>query len=119
MSKFRAGSSQTRNVSDVTDAAPIFAALGDVTRLGLIKRLCDQGPLPIVKLADGVPVSRQAVTKHLHALESAGLVHCNGCGRGSVWEIRTRRLFELNGYLNQISGHWDQALSRLRTIVES
>jgi DNA-binding transcriptional ArsR family regulator len=119
MSKLREGSSQARNARRVTDAAPIFAALGDVTRLGLIKRLCDQGPLPIVKLADGVPLSRQAVTKHLYALQSAGLVHCNGAGRGSVWEIRTRRLIELSGYLNQISGQWDQALSRLRTIVES
>jgi DNA-binding transcriptional ArsR family regulator len=103
----------------VTDAAPVFAALGDVTRLGLIKRLCDQGPMPIVRLAAGLPVSRQAVTKHLHALESAGLVRCVGSGRGGSWEIRSRRLTEVRGYLDQISSQWDEAIARLKAMVES
>jgi DNA-binding transcriptional ArsR family regulator len=103
----------------VTDAAPVFAALGDVTRLGLIKRLCDQGPMPIARLAAGLPVSRQAVTKHLHALESVGLVRCAGSGRGSTWEIRSRRVTEARGYLDQISTEWDEAITRLKAMVES
>jgi DNA-binding transcriptional ArsR family regulator len=110
---------RTRPAGAVTDAAAAFAALGDTTRLGLIRRLCDQGPLPIAKLADGVPVTRQAVTKHLHALETAGLVRCVGAGRGSVWEIRTRRLSEVRGYLDQIATQWDTALARLKAMVES
>ncbi|MDQ2944670.1 MAG: ArsR family transcriptional regulator [Acidobacteriota bacterium] len=119
MGKSRVNAARSRIAANVTDAAPIFAALGDVTRLTLIKRLCDQGPLPIAKLASGTLVSRQAVTKHLHALESVGLARCNGAGRGSIWEMQTRRLAEVCGYLDQISDHWDQALSRLRTVVES
>lgn len=97
----------------------MFAALGDVTRLALIMRLCNQGPLPIVRLCEGIPVTRQAVTKHLHALESAGLVCCIGAGRGRSWEIRTRQLAQLRDYLAQISSHWDQALSRLKILMET
>ncbi len=100
------------------NAAPVFAALGDATRLDLIRQLCEEGPLPIVKLADTVPVSRQAVTKHLRALEAAGLIRRIGSGRGSVWEIRPKRLNETRAYLEQISAQWDQALSRLKDLVE-
>src|SRR2546428_8000572 len=53
-------------------AAPVFAALGDETRLRLVARLCTEGPLSIVRLSAGAAVTRQAVTKHLHALAAAG-----------------------------------------------
>jgi DNA-binding transcriptional ArsR family regulator len=109
----------SRPAGFVSDAAPLFAALGDPTRLRLMKRLCDHGPLPIAKLADGAAVSRQAVTKHLHALESVGLVRCAGSGRGSRWEIRARRLTEVRGYLDRISSQWDDAIARLKAMVES
>src|SRR5258707_3825684 len=102
----------------LAEAAPIFAALGDETRLQIVARMCGEGPLSIVRLADGAAVSRQAITKHLHALEEAGLARSSRIGRERVWELRTKRLSEAHRYLDQISQHWDVALGRLRTFVE-
>ncbi|MCW5890704.1 MAG: helix-turn-helix transcriptional regulator [bacterium] len=101
--------------------APVFAALGDETRLRLVARLCAEGPLPIARLADGAPVTRQAVTKHLHALTRAGLVRSRRPPRQRqrVWELRPQRLQEARGYLDAIAGQWDAALARLAAFVES
>ena len=99
-------------------AAPLFAALGDDTRLRIVARLCGGGPLSIVRLTEGSAVSRQAVTKHLRALEHAGLVRSGRSGRERIWELQMRRLTEVRGYLDQISSQWDEALERLRTLVE-
>ena len=63
----------------------IFAALGDETRLQIVGRLCEDGPLSIVRLTDGTEVSRQAVTKHLHVLEEAGLVRSSREHVGCQW----------------------------------
>lgn len=100
------------------DAAPVFAALGDATRLRIIAHLCDGGPLPIVRLTDGSKISRQAVTKHLQALEEAGLVRSGRAGRERIWELQTHRISEARRYLDQISGQWDEVLERLRAYVE-
>lgn len=103
----------------VGGAAPVFAALGDATRLALVDRLCTEGPLTIVQLTDGVPVTRQAVTKHLHALVAAGLIRDRPLGpKQRVWEIQPRPLREASRYLDGISQHWDDALERLRAFVE-
>ena len=99
-------------------AAPVFAALGDETRLELVSRLCTSGPQSITRLTDGFEVSRQAVTKHLRALEEAGLVRSVREGRERIWQIRPRRLTEARAYLDQISRQWDQAIERLRALVE-
>jgi len=101
-------------------AAPIFAALGDATRLGLVTRLSAEGPLSIVHLTARAPVTRQAVTKHLHALAAAGLVRGTRRGRERqrVWELEPRRLQEARRYLDRISEQWDGVLERLRAFVE-
>jgi DNA-binding transcriptional ArsR family regulator len=96
----------------------IFAALGDETRLQIVGRLCESGPMSIVRLTDGTEVSRQAVTKHLHVLEEAGLVRSSRDGRERIWELRTKRLAEVRKYLDQISAQWDEALVRLKAMVE-
>jgi DNA-binding transcriptional ArsR family regulator len=101
------------------DAALLFAALGDETRLRIVARLCQGGPLPITRLAAGESVSRQAITKHLHALEEAGLARGMRTGRESVWRLRANRLVDVQRYLDQISHDWDAALSRLRAFVEA
>jgi DNA-binding transcriptional ArsR family regulator len=105
--------------SRLADAAPVFAALGDATRLQIVERLCASGPQSIVRLTDGMPVSRQAVTKHLEALAGAGLVRSTRDGRERIWEIQTARLAEAHRYLDQISAQWDAAIDRLRAFVES
>lgn len=100
------------------EAAPLFAALGDGTRLHIVARLCGDGPLSIVQLAEGATVSRQAVTKHLHALEEVGLARSSRVGRERIWELETKRLSEARRYLDQISRDWDAALARLKAFVE-
>jgi DNA-binding transcriptional ArsR family regulator len=96
----------------------VFAALGDPTRLGLVARLCAGGPLTIARLTEGTDVTRQAVTKHLHVLQEAGLVRGRRSGRQSLWEMETRRLEAARRYLELISRRWDAALERLRAAVE-
>jgi DNA-binding transcriptional ArsR family regulator len=102
----------------LADAAPVFAALGDDTRLHIVARLCGDGPLSIVQLADTASVSRQAVTKHLHALQEAGLARSSRVGRERIWELQTKRLSEARRYLDQISQDWDAAIGRLKAFVE-
>jgi DNA-binding transcriptional ArsR family regulator len=111
--------SRTRSPSsELTVHAPIFAALGDEVRLRIVARLCDGGPLSIVRLTEGADISRQAVTKHLRALEKVGLLRSCRAGRERIWELETRRLTEARRYLNEISEQWDDRLQRLRAFVE-
>ena len=102
----------------VLEAAPVFAALGDETRLRLLSRLGDGWPLSITALADGQPMSRQAVTKHLRVLETAGLVRSARAGREQLWEIEAERLDEAKEWLETLSKRWDERLERLRAFVE-
>lgn len=99
-------------------AAPVFAALGDETRLGLVARLSADGPLSIARLTEGLHVSRQAVTKHLRVLEEAGLARGMRVGRDSVWEMEPGRLDEARRWLTHIEGQWDDALGRLKRKIE-
>lgn len=101
-----------------TRAAPLFAALGDATRLALVTRLCARGPQSITRLTAGSAVTRQAVTKHLDVLAGAGLVRSLRHGRERIWELDTGRLDEAGRYLEQISRRWDGALARLKSLVE-
>jgi DNA-binding transcriptional ArsR family regulator len=106
------------NAAAARRSASLFAALGDETRLRLISRLCDNGPLSIARLAEGQPVTRQGITKHLRVMRRAGLVRNHRQGRESVWQLEQRRLEDARGYLDLISRQWDDALARLRQFVE-
>jgi DNA-binding transcriptional ArsR family regulator len=99
-------------------SAPVFAALGDPTRLRLVDRLGAEGPLSIARLTDGLDVTRQAVAKHLHVLEDARLARGVRRGREQVWELRAGRLDEARKSLDRIARRWDEALARLKTMVE-
>jgi DNA-binding transcriptional ArsR family regulator len=99
-------------------AAPILAALGDESRLRIVTKLCKGGPLSITQLAEGADISRQAVTKHLHALHRAGLVRSERRSRERIWKLEPKRIEDVRRYLARISEQWDDALSRLRSAVE-
>ena len=107
-----------RAATAAAEAAPVFAALGEPTRLHLVARLCADGPLSISRLSEGAGVSRQAITKHLATLEAAGVVQSARAGRERIWELETRRLEIARRCLDQISAQWDEALTRLRVFVE-
>ena len=102
----------------LADAAPVFAALGDRTRLRIVARLSDAGPLSTATLTEVAAMSRQAIAKHLRVLEGAGLLRSGRAGRERIWELETKRLAEIRRHLDQISAQWDGALARLRRLVE-
>jgi DNA-binding transcriptional ArsR family regulator len=104
--------------ANLAASAPVFAALGDETRLRLVSRLCEGGPASIAKLTSGSKVTRQAIAKHLRVLEDAGLVRGTRDGRESVWELEASRLASARRALDAISAQWDAALDRLRLHVE-
>jgi len=99
--------------------APIFAALGDETRLSLVVKLCDGQPHSISQLTHGTSLTRQAITKHLRVLETAGLVRSTRHGRESRFELHPEPIEELKQYLDKVSQHWDRALVRLKSFVEA
>jgi DNA-binding transcriptional ArsR family regulator len=98
----------------LTTSAPIFAALGDETRLAIVSRLCAGGQLSIARLTVGSEISRQAITKHLHVLARAGLARSKRRGRERLWELEPDRLDDARRSLDLISKQWDTALNRLR-----
>lgn len=99
-------------------AAPLFAALGDRTRLALLMKLSGGGARSIASLSTDTKLTRQAVTKHLHVLESAGLVRSARVGRESRFSYRPEPIAEARDYLDRVAAQWDDALSRLRAFVE-
>jgi len=102
----------------LAERAPVFAALGDETRLRIVSRLGGGEPLSITALARGEPVTRQAVTKHLRVLESAGIVSGRRRGREQLWELQPQRLDEAKAWLEDLSRQWDVALAKLKAFVE-
>jgi DNA-binding transcriptional ArsR family regulator len=103
---------------EVSRTAPMFAALGDETRLALVARLSSDGPLSIARLTAGTAVTRQAVTKHLNVLATAGLVSDLRRGRERIWELDPAQMEAARTYLEQVSKRWDGALERLKQFVE-
>ena len=99
--------------------APIFAALGDETRLRIVAKLSDHGPLSIVRLTEGEAMTRQAITKHLSVLAEAGLVRDVRRGRERLWALELAPLEVARRYLDLVSERWDAALGRLARLVES
>ncbi len=98
--------------------APIFAALGDETRLRLLARLGGGEPMSISHLTAGSGITRQGVTKHLRVLAGAGLVRSSRQGKESLWRLERRRLEEARRSLDLISRQWDEALGKLKLFVE-
>ena len=98
--------------------APVFAALGDQTRLRLVARLGREGPLSIARLTDGSDVTRQAVSKHLRVLADAGVARGVRRGRERLWRLEPASLEEARRSLERISQRWDEVLDRLKSAME-
>ena len=100
------------------EGAPIFAALGDETRLRILSKLAARGSLSITQLTDGEDVTRQAITKHLAVLAEAGLVRDVRRGRERLWKLELATLDHARGCLDVFSRRWDERLARLQALVE-
>ncbi len=104
---------------DLAIAAPVFAALGDARRLELVTRLSNGEPRSIVELTEGLGISRQGVTKHLDILRRAGIVSSCRVGRESQFTLRPDSVANARDFLALASAQWDEAIERLRTMVDS
>lgn len=107
-----------RKKQAAAQAALVFAALGDPTRLAIVERLGSSGPQSITQIADQSTVTRQAVTKHLNVLDEAGLVRSVKRGRERIWQVEAGRLADARQFLDHVSAQWDVALARLKHYVE-
>jgi DNA-binding transcriptional ArsR family regulator len=108
----------TLKAQALRSSAPIFAALGDETRLRIIAVLCAGGAMSIAQLTSGTDITRQAVTRHLQVLADAGLVRDVKTGRERLWEFESGQLEEARRALEAIAQQWDQALLKLKKLVE-
>ena len=95
----------------------IFSALADPTRRQVIRALSEQGPSTATGLAANLPVTRQAVTKHLSTLADAGLVTAIRRGREKLYQISPRPLTEAVSWMADLGARWDDRLAALRDHV--
>jgi DNA-binding transcriptional ArsR family regulator len=98
--------------------APVFAALGDETRLTLVAKLCEGPPRSISQLTEGSNLTRQAISKHLRVLQDVGIVRSVRVGRESRYEFKPKPIHNVREYLDRVSDQWDQTLDRLKSFVE-
>src|SRR3982750_4888543 len=101
---------RSRSPRELRRAVPLFAALGDNVRLGIVNRLCARGPMSTMRLSEGTGVTRQAVSKHLEVLEAAGVVRSMRKGRERMWEVDATELRAAQEWLGAFSRDWDGAL---------
>lgn len=99
-------------------AADLFFALGDATRLSVVRKLSGGGAQSATALSDGARVTRQAIMKHLQVLEGAGLVSHEKRGREVLYALEPARIEEGRDFLALVSSGWDRAIERLRLAVE-
>lgn len=89
-------------------------ALGDPTRRAIFEKL-EKGPLSVVHIADGLPVTRSAVSQHLKVLTEAKLISMKKNGTRSIYQIEQEGLLAIRNYLDRF---WDQALDRFKHLAE-
>jgi DNA-binding transcriptional ArsR family regulator len=91
----------------------VFSALADPTRRQLVETLARQPAATPTGLAADLPITRQAVTKHLRALSDAGLVQASRAGRETRYELTPQALGQATSWLSAVGADWDERLSRL------
>ena len=97
----------------------VFVALADATRRQVLDRLAAHGEATATMLAVELPVSRQAVVKHLAVLDRAGLVESRRRGREVRYSVRPERLDATARWMADIAGQWDARLAAIKRIAEA
>ena len=97
----------------------ILAALGEPTRLILVERLAERGPVNLGTLTEGLPLTRQAARKHLRVLEEAEVIYLHRSGREQIAELRTESLSEAREWMEGLANAWQRRLNRFKAFVES
>ena len=96
----------------------VFDALGDPTRRHIVESLFRR-EASATQLASELPVTRQAVAKHLTALREAGIVDSRKQGRETLYRVNTEPLYDAAAWIVRVGGEWDARLARLRELVAS
>ena len=104
----------------MSDPGPVFAALADPTRRWILETLTREGRTSVPALTQALPISRQAVAKHLLTLDEAGLVQREpGPGREVAYTLRPGALAPAAAWLHDAEARWDERLDRLKATVEA
>lgn len=91
-----------------------FNALGDPTRRSIFEKL-QHGPLSVAHIAEGLSVSRPAVSQHLKVLKEAKLISINQIGTRSICEINQEGIIAMRKYFDRF---WDNALAAFKAVAE-
>jgi len=97
----------------------VWTAVGDPNRRRLLDLLLDAGESTPTKLASRLPLTRQAVSKHLAVLERAGLVSSTPHGRQVTFRVRADALDQATRSIAEVAAHWDRRLRRIKAIAEA
>ena len=98
---------------------PVFAALADPMRRGILITLAESSPKTATQLSANFPITRQGVLKHLRILQEAGLIAVQRQGREVRFELKTEPLSEVDAFVKAVEAKWDARLLRLKAFVES
>jgi DNA-binding transcriptional ArsR family regulator len=91
-----------------------FTALGDPTRRTIFEKL-QLRPMAVVDIADGLPISRPAVSQHLKVLKEAKLITLKTVGNNNIYELNREGIIAMRDYLDQF---WDEALTNFKALAE-
>jgi DNA-binding transcriptional ArsR family regulator len=105
-------------MTESADPDVVFQALADPTRRAVLRTLARSGPTTLAELSARLPISRQAVSKHLALLRQAGLVEASGVVRGRTYALLAAPLADAMDWIVDVGAEWDARLARLRRVVE-
>ncbi|MGW4056911.1 ArsR/SmtB family transcription factor [Amycolatopsis sp. NPDC004747] len=97
----------------------LWSAIGDPTRRRMLDLLLNEGSGTATSLSEHLPVTRQAVAKHLAVLDRAGLVHARNAGRERHFRVDEAQLARAVAQLNEVGNAWDARLRRIKHIAET
>jgi len=97
----------------------LWSAIGDPTRRTMIDLLLAEGPGTATSLSERLPVTRQAVSKHLAVLDRVGLVHAAPAGRERHYRVDEAQLARAVAQLSTVGATWDARLRRIKRIAEA
>lgn len=103
----------------VTIDDELWSAVGDPTRRRMLDLLLTDGGGTATTLSEQLPVTRQAVAKHLGVLDRVGLVHGTPSGRERIYEVREAQLARAVAQLSSVGATWDARLHRIKRIAEA
>jgi DNA-binding transcriptional ArsR family regulator len=100
-------------------AGAVFEALADPTRRAVLRDVAERGPVTATELAADLPVTRQAIAKHLAILRAAGLVAPERAGRETRFSATTAPMADASRWLDATGAAWDDRLHRLSARLEA